>query len=175
MFWNKPEIIEEFIIKIMRNERIEKVFHNASFDLRFLGGEQVPNVTCTLKLSKYSSDLLPVVNHKLKTLAEYFIPTAKVRKGWTGQRMGRTPLSHKQIHYAKMGVVYLAEIHRGLRTLESLNQQAEEEVLNIPELSLRYQNIEQTVKPLLAERDRLKEKLQAAMLAQNKQKLANIS
>jgi ribonuclease D len=165
----KPQIIEEFIARIMENESIEKVFHNASFDLRFLGGSEAPNVTCTLKLARsIPSDLLPVANHKLKTLAEYFIPTAGVDKTEQVSDWAIRPLSHQQIHYAKMDVVYLAEIHRGLRTLESLSQQVEEEVLDVQELSRRYHNLDQTVKPLLAERDRLKEKLQAALIAQGK-------
>jgi ribonuclease D len=165
----KPQIIEEFIAQIMKNEAIEKVFHNASFDLRFLGSDESLNVTCTLKLARsIPADLLPVANHKLKTLAEYFMPTAGVDKTEQVSNWAIRPLSHQQIHYAKMDVVYLAEIYRGLRTLESLSQQVEEEVLDVQELSLRYQNLDQTVKPLLAERDRLKEKLQAAMIAQSK-------
>ena len=41
---NKPEIVSEFIDRIMVNAGIEKVFHNASFDLRYLGRKQAKNV-----------------------------------------------------------------------------------------------------------------------------------
>lgn len=67
---DRPEITQEFIEKIMVNPNIEKVFHNANFDLRFLGGiEKCKNCTCTLKMSKQIPYfLLPVKNYKLVIL-----------------------------------------------------------------------------------------------------------
>jgi ribonuclease D len=46
---DKSELVAEFVAAIMSNAHIEKVFHNASFDLRYLGGTQAANVTCTLR------------------------------------------------------------------------------------------------------------------------------
>ena len=48
---DKPELIAEFITRIMVDPNIEKVFHNASYDLKYLGDTQAKNVTCTLKLA----------------------------------------------------------------------------------------------------------------------------
>ena len=41
---DKPELADEFIKQIMLNPQIVKVFHNASFDLKYLGGNSAPNV-----------------------------------------------------------------------------------------------------------------------------------
>ena len=49
---DKPDITELFIDEIMADEEIEKVFHNASYDLRFLGKTTAKNVTCTLEMAK---------------------------------------------------------------------------------------------------------------------------
>ena len=42
---DKPDLVDYFINKIMVNPQIEKVFHNASFDLRYLGEKLAQNVT----------------------------------------------------------------------------------------------------------------------------------
>ncbi|GAB4288695.1 MAG: hypothetical protein Fur0025_22890 [Oscillatoriaceae cyanobacterium] len=37
---DKPDLVTEFIQRIMVNSRIKKVFHNSSYDLRFLGKDK---------------------------------------------------------------------------------------------------------------------------------------
>lgn len=50
---DKGHLIDYFVDKIMVNEKIEKVFHNAPYDVQYLGGkDKVKNVTCTLKLAR---------------------------------------------------------------------------------------------------------------------------
>lgn len=49
---DRPHLVQHFIHQIMINPAIEKVFHNASFDLKFLGQSHAQNVTCTLKLAR---------------------------------------------------------------------------------------------------------------------------
>ncbi|MDY6902280.1 MAG: cell division protein FtsK, partial [Cyanobacteriota bacterium] len=39
---DKPDLARYFIEQIMVNPQIEKVFHNASFDLKYLGGKLIP-------------------------------------------------------------------------------------------------------------------------------------
>lgn len=70
---DKNHLIEYFIQKIMVNENITKVFHNAPYDLRFLGGrDRVNNIFCTYNLSrKLSLEVLGTPNKQLKTLASY--------------------------------------------------------------------------------------------------------
>ncbi|HSF76658.1 MAG TPA: ribonuclease D, partial [Microcoleus sp.] len=64
---DKPELEKDFINQIMVNPNIEKVLHNASYDIRFLGNDDAQNVTCTLKMAtKIPTYILPLPNRKLK-------------------------------------------------------------------------------------------------------------
>jgi ribonuclease D len=161
------ELVAEFVTEIMSNPRIEKVFHNASFDLRYLGGTQATNVTCTLKMArKMPVKLLPVPNHKLKTLAEHFIPNITVDKSEQVSDWGQRPLTAQQLFYAHMDVVYLAQIHQNLLQLQDQTGKIDPIAENVTELSRCYQKLDNMLKPLLMERDQLKERLQTAMTAQ---------
>lgn len=165
---DRPELVEEFIETIMADRSIEKVFHNAAFDLRFLGKQRANNVTCTLKLARsLPKELLPVENHKLKTLAEYIIPAADVDKSEQASDWGRRPLRSGQLHYARMDVVYLGLVHQGLLAVQSLVAASAAQPGDIEKISSRYRALEETLKPLMAERDRLKEQLQTLMTAQS--------
>ena len=117
---NKPEIVAEFIDRIMLNPRIEKVFHNASFDLRYLGGKEAENITCTLKMARnISKQVLGTSNLKLKTLAVELcnFDPADIENE-QGSDWGKRPLTKEQIKYAQMDVVYLATLHHDLLEFE---------------------------------------------------------
>ncbi|HEY9638694.1 MAG TPA: ribonuclease D, partial [Coleofasciculaceae cyanobacterium] len=120
---DKPELVAYFVDQIMANPKIEKVFHNASYDVKFLGKEQAQNVTCTLKMARNlqwkSADIKQPPNLKLKTLAEELCQFSDVDKSEQGSDWGRRPLTEKQLQYAKMDTVYLAQVH--LRLLELAN------------------------------------------------------
>ncbi len=122
---DKPDLVRYFVNQIMVNPNIEKVFHNASFDVKYLGGkEQAKNVTCTFKMVKKLTkqsrpNPLQVSNKKLKTLAEELCNFSDVDKSEQASDWGRRPLSEKQLQYAKMDTVYLAQVH--LRLLELAN------------------------------------------------------
>ena len=117
---DKPDLVAYFVNQIMANPQIEKVFHNASFDVRYLGGkEQAKNITCTFKMvnkltRKHRSDRLNVSNKQLKTLAVELCNFSEVDKGEQQSDWGQRPLTEKQIKYAKMDTVYLAQVHRQL-------------------------------------------------------------
>lgn len=112
---NQPDLVAYFIDKIMINPDIEKVFHNKSFDLKYLGGSSAQNVTCTLQLAKnICQPPLQLSNLKLKTLAVELcgfsnVDTQEQKSDWK-----RRPLSQKQLDYAAMDVVYLAAVHKRL-------------------------------------------------------------
>ena len=121
---NKPEIVAEFIDRIMLNPGIEKVFHNASFDLRYLGGKEAKNITCTLKIARnISKQVLGTSNLKLKTLAVELcgFNSADIENE-QGSDWGKRPLTKEQIKYAQMDVVYLATLHDHLVNYPSINR-----------------------------------------------------
>lgn len=116
---DKPNLVAYFVNQIMANPNIEKVFHNANFDLKFLGKGQAQNVTCTFKLvnkltKKNRSNRLNVSNKQLKTLAVELCNFSDVDKGEQQSDWGQRPLTEKQLKYAKMDTVYLAQVHRRL-------------------------------------------------------------
>lgn len=112
---DKPNLVADFVNQIMANPKVEKVFHNASYDLRFLSKEQAQNVTCTLKLAKsFGAEILGVTDLKLKTLAAELCHFSSVDKMEQGSDWGQRPLTKKQLHYAKMDTVYLAQVHHRL-------------------------------------------------------------
>ena len=117
---DKPEIVSEFCDRIMTDAGIEKVFHNASFDLKYLDGKRAKNVTCTLKIArKLGKQTLGTSNLQLKTLAVEllrFDPTEIEAE--QGSDWGIRPLSKAQVKYAKMDVVYLAQLHGYLLDFE---------------------------------------------------------
>ncbi len=164
---DRPALVAEFIAAVMVVGSIEKVFHNASFDLRFLGGATALNVTCTYKMAKkIPVGLLPVNNHQLKTLAEYFVAGAQVDKSEQVSDWSLRPLRPEQLYYAQMDAVYLTRVHQGLLALQKQSPALEPATENIAQLSRRYQELEQQLKPLTMERDQLKDRLQTAMATQ---------
>jgi DNA segregation ATPase FtsK/SpoIIIE, S-DNA-T family len=111
---DKPDLAGFFINQIMRNPQIEKVFHNASFDLKYLGEKSALNVTCTLKLARKIKQKLPVSNLKLKTLAVELCNFSHVDIEEQSSDWGKRPLTQKQLKYAAMDTVYLAAVHHCL-------------------------------------------------------------
>ncbi|MBD2335970.1 PD-(D/E)XK nuclease family protein [Calothrix sp. FACHB-156] len=124
---NKRDLAAYFVNQIMSNANIEKIFHNAGYDVKYLGGKLAKNVTCTLQLArKITRQRLEVSNLKLKTLAAELCNFSNVDIEEQGSDWGKRPLSDKQLKYAAMDTVYLAAVHR--RLLEISNHNA---VINI--------------------------------------------
>ncbi len=111
----QPALTHQFIQTIMVNPAIEKVFHNASYDLNYLGQDTASNVTCTLKLArKIGKKRLGTTNLKLKTLAVELCGFSEVDAEGQQSDWGQRSLTPQQLHYAGMDVVYLAATHRAL-------------------------------------------------------------
>ena len=163
---DKPELAKDFISQIMVNPDIEKVLHNASYDIRFLGNDDAQNVTCTLKMArKIPAYILPLPNRQLKTLIETLCGIAYVDKTEQSGDWAKRPLSEKQLEYAKMDAVYLVQVHRRLR--EILAQcYPEPATENLTALGEKYQEIESQWKPLDVEFAEVKERFKAGMMAQ---------
>ncbi len=163
---DRPELAKDFINQIMVNPNIEKVLHNASYDIRFLGNDDAQNVTCTLKMArKIPTYILPLPNRQLKTLIETLCDITYVDKTEQSGDWAKRPLTQKQLEYAKMDAVYLAGVHR--RLLEILAQcYPEPATENLTALGEKYQEIESQWKPLDSEIAEVKERIKAGMLAQ---------
>ncbi len=169
---NKPDLVEFFINQIMKNKEIVKVFHNAQYDLRFLGKTKAKNVVCTLELAKkIPYYLLPVRSRSLKTLTEYLTPFKNLSKEEQGSDWGIRPLTQTQLEYAKMDTVYLAQIYYKLTELE---KKIEPNPLqeNLENLERRYLEIEEQWKLLNSEIEHIEARVKRAMLAQNKEEIS---
>ncbi|PHV61563.1 hypothetical protein [Cyanobacterium aponinum] len=116
---DKNHLIDYFIQTIMVNENIQKVFHNASYDVRFLGGkDKVQNILCTYNdLSrKISLEQLETPNRQLKTLASYLCDFT-IEENEQGSDWAIRPLTEKQLKYAAMDIIFLTQVHQKLENI----------------------------------------------------------
>ena len=164
---DQPNIIAEFIEEIMINSAIEKVFHNASYDLKFLGNKKAKNITCTLEMAKkIPYYLLPLPNYQLKTIATSLCSFNNIDKQEQTSDWGNRPLTEEQIEYAYLDCIYLAQIHSNLLDLQAKASPdpATEDLIS---LSSRYSQLEQQYKLLNSEFEHLQERMKKAMQAQD--------
>ncbi|MBD2358535.1 ribonuclease D [Tolypothrix sp. FACHB-123] len=164
---DQPDIIEEFIAQIMLNSEIEKVFHNASYDLKLLGSKKAKNITCTLEIAKtIPYYLLPLPNYQLKTLAAVLCNFHNIDKQEQTSDWGKRPLAEEQIDYAYLDCIYLAQVHLKLLEMQAkINPDPITEDLVL--LGNRYTQLEQQSKILKSELEHLEERIKKAMQAQN--------
>ncbi|AFZ47288.1 3'-5' exonuclease [Cyanobacterium stanieri PCC 7202] len=165
---NKPEITDFFIEHIMSNKGIRKVFHNAQYDLRFLGKREAKNIFCTFELAKsIPHHILPVKSKSLKKLTEYFTDFQDIDKDEQGGDWGIRPLTQNQIKYAQMDCVYLAQVYKYLSVL---NDTMQEENNSLESLSQRYKELEEQWLLLNSEIEYLKDKIKQIMIEENIEK-----
>ena len=158
----------------MLNPAVEKVFHNASYDLRFLGKKKAKNIICTYKMAKnIPYYILPLPNYKLKTLATKLCNFQDVDKEQQSSDWGQRPLNEEQIEYAYLDCIYLAQVHLGLTELMAKisPNPAKEDLLSLGE---RYIQIEEQLKLLKSEYEHLQERMKLAMLQQNLSETAHL-
>jgi ribonuclease D len=162
---DQPDLVSMFCDRIMQNSEITKVFHNANYDLRFLGKNQAKTVVCTLELAKLLPYYcLPVANRQLKTLAKQLCDV-DLAKDQQSSDWGKRPLTKDQLRYASFDPVVLAMVHRRLIRLQAQHNPdpLSEDVSN---LALRYLAIQRDWKFLDTEVKHLQERLKQAMQAQ---------
>ncbi|MDJ0694374.1 MAG: ribonuclease D [Mastigocoleus sp. MO_167.B18] len=170
----KTKLVNEFIEGIMLNPEIEKVFHNASYDLRFLGKKKAKNVTCTYQLAKkIPYYILPVPNYRLETLAVKLCNFQDIDKEQQSSEWGQRPLSEEQIEYAYLDCIYLAQVHLHLQQLikQISPSPASEDLLSLGE---RYIQVEEQLKLLKSEYEHLQERMKSAMQEQNLSETAHL-
>ena len=95
------EILEgAFVPVVMANSAIRKWAHSASYERRFLGGERVQNLQCTVRLAKsIPYHRLPVRQLTLAALCGHLFGT-KLDKSHQKDDWGVRPLSPEQLAYA---------------------------------------------------------------------------
>jgi ribonuclease D len=162
-----PKTVDIFIQKIMLNPSIEKVFHNAKYDLKFLGKNKAENVTCTLEMAKsIPYYLLPLPDLSLKTLTESLCNVVAVDKSQQGSDWGQRPLSATQLTYANLDPVYLYMVHQKLLQLKLVtNPNPSNE--NITVLTERYLKLKQQLQIIESECTHFESRLKVAMQAQD--------
>lgn len=112
---DRPAIVEYFVQQIMENDTIKKVFHNSEYDVRFLGQKRAKNTLCTLKIArKITAKKLGTSNLQLKTLAVELCHFEQVDAEPQKMDWRRRPLSDRQLRYARLDPVYLANVYRRL-------------------------------------------------------------
>ncbi|AFY35555.1 3'-5' exonuclease [Calothrix sp. PCC 7507] len=164
---DQPDVVAEFVEQIMVNPLIEKVFHNASYDVKFLGSKQVKNITCTLEIAKkIPYYLLPLPNYQLKTLATVLCDFNNIDKQEQNSDWGKRPLTEEQIDYAYLDCIYLAQVHSQLLELQ-LKANPDPATENLTVLGTRYSQLEQQSKILQSEFEHLQERVKKAMQIQN--------
>ncbi|MBW4664917.1 MAG: ribonuclease D [Chroococcus sp. CMT-3BRIN-NPC107] len=164
---DRPKIIDVFINKVMLNPLVEKVFHNAKYDLKFLGKAKAENVTCTLEIAKsIPYYLLPLPDLTLKTLAESLCNIVAVDKSQQVSDWGQRPLTAPQLTYANLDPVYLYMVHQKLLQLELLSN-PDPKTENVTVLAERYVKIKHQLQIIESECSHFEARLKAAMQAQN--------
>jgi ribonuclease D len=164
---DKPSLVADFVEQIMVNPNIEKVFHNASFDVKYLGGKQAKNITCTLEIAKkIPYYILPVPNYQLQTLATLLCNFNNIDKQEQASNWAQRPLTEEQIEYAYLDCIYLAQIHRCLLELQA-ESNPDPAIEDITFLNARFSQIEAQWKLLNSEYEHLQERLKKAMQAQD--------
>ena len=160
-------LIDYFVENVMMNPHIEKIFHNAKYDIKFLGKTKAKNITCTWEIAKkIPYYILPIPNLKLKTLTEKLTNCKDINKEVQGSDWGQRPLTERQLEYAKMDPVYLAQVHLAL--LELIKQSnPEPDTDNLDKLTERYEEVLDEWKMLDSEISHLLERIKLAMQAQN--------
>jgi len=120
--FERGDLVAFFIEKIMKNAHIAKIFHNASADIKYLGGKElVENVISTYAIARKNKKLLShCPDLKLKTLAIALGNFSSKDIDNSNEQTSdwrKRPLTAKQLWYAQMDVVYLAQVHQGLQAI----------------------------------------------------------
>lgn len=100
--------------KILQDEKVQKIFHFARFDVSLLTHSfniDINNIYCTKIASKLCRTYTD--NHGLKVLVEELAKTELSKKQQTSD-WGRSELSEQQIKYAASDVLYLHEVKKKL-------------------------------------------------------------
>ena len=108
-------VLEEvFVPAVMANPAIRKWAHNASYERRFLGGECVQNLQCTVRLARsIPYHRLPVRKLTLAALCGHLFGS-HLDKTHQSDDWGVRPLSAEQLAYAAADPEWCRRVQQGL-------------------------------------------------------------
>lgn len=108
-----PDHKSKYLIELLDEEMLVKIFHHALFDIRFLKatlGVETNNVECTKVLSKIMYPQIPSgLGHLIKEYYDIEIDKEIDHGGWD-----KEDLNDKQLEYASNDVLYLIDMFNEL-------------------------------------------------------------
>ena len=114
---NRKDYKAKNLVKILEDEKINKIFHFARFDvavLKFYLGANVKNIYCTKVSSKLARTFSE--KHGLKDLVKEIIGV-DMSKQMQSSDWGAEKLSEKQLKYAASDCIYLHQLKRELNKM----------------------------------------------------------
>jgi ribonuclease D len=151
---------EAFIPGVMASPSVQKWAHSASYERRFLGGDSVENLACTLQLARsVPYHRLPVSSFSLASLARHLLGEY-VDKTPQGSDWGLRPLRPDQLLYAAADPEWCFRLQERLTDLlVHIDPSAEDP----PALQARYIELLLPLAAADAERKALRAAVQAFM------------
>jgi ribonuclease D len=153
-----------FVPAVMANSAIRKWAHSASYDRRFLGGERVQNLQCTLRLAKsIPYHRLPTRKLTLGALAAHLCGS-NVDKAHQGDDWGVRPLSAEQLAYAAADPEWCRRVQQALDGLVVAFGPASEDP---SELREKYFDVTGRLRERKARREDIRDAVRDHLLAES--------
>jgi ribonuclease D len=102
---------------LLQDPHVEKVFHHAPFDLRFMVGRwpvRAQSVRCTKVASKLLNPAVPNEAHSLASLLDTYLGIQLTKGAVRTSDWGAPELSSEQLAYAAADVRHLLAVHEVL-------------------------------------------------------------
>lgn len=117
----QAQLNAEFVPRVMGNPAVEKWAHHARYEQRFLGGDTVQNLHCTLALAKELPYYrLPTRSCSLAALVRHFWGL-EVDKSFRGSDWGLRPLGPEALAYAAWDAEWCHRLWAALQDLSAGN------------------------------------------------------
>ena len=151
-----------FVPAVMANAAIRKWAHSASYERRFLGGERVQNLQCTLRLAKsIPYHRLPTRKLTLAALAAHLYGS-NVDKSHQADDWGVRPLSSAQLAYAAGDPEWCRRVQQALDELVVAFDPAREDPKEIRE---QYMDVTGRLRERKARREDIRDAVRDHLLA----------
>ena len=163
------EVLEAaFIPAVMGEPSIRKWAHNASYERRYLGGDRVRNLHCTLQLARsIPYHRLSVRKLTLAALASHLCATA-LDKTHQGDEWGVRPLTSEQLQYAAADPEWCYRVHQELESRIVRFDPAQEDPADVRD---RYLTVNRRLRERKARRTDIRDAVRDHLLAESREAL----